>query len=418
MATEVGVVILGGGRGSRLEPLTHLRAKPAVPIGGKYRLVDIPISNAIHSGMEQMLLLTQFNSVSLHRHIQRTYQFDDFSRGWIQLIAAQQTPMGELWFQGTADAVRQSKLHVDELASDLVLILAGDHMYRMDYRELVRTHMSTGANITVAVQPCTEAEVAEFGCMRVDEHWNITTFREKPKTPEAREGMATSATQLKAQGLGTDKPYLASLGIYLFDKTTLMDCLDSDAVDFGRDVIPASVGTRKVVAHLHTGYWRDIGTIGAFFDAHMDLVKREPPFRFDEESWPIYTHPRYLPCARVTGTRLERTLLADGTRIADSTLEDAVIGIRTRIRKADIRRSLVMGADESYPEGPAGAPPVGIGEGTIIRNAIIDKNARIGRNVRIVNEAGVENAEGEDWVIRDGIVAIPKNGVIPDGTVI
>ena len=418
MSSRVGVVILGGGRGTRLEPLTTLRSKPAVPIGGKYRLVDIPISNAIHSGMERMLLLTQFNSVSLHRHIQRTYQFDDFSKGWIQLIAAQQTPGAEGWFQGTADAVRQTLRFVDELCSDYVLILAGDHMYRMDYREMIRTHESLGAEITVAVQPCSEEEVGEFGVMKVDDSRRITLFREKPQTEEARAEVRLSPQVLAQRHLPPDKPYLASMGIYVFSKRMLIESLATNATDFGGHVIPNAVDEKMVAAHLFDGYWRDIGTIGAFFETHMDIVREDPPFRFDDVGWPIYTHPRFLPCARLSGTHADRTMIGDGSLIYDSTIRDAVVGIRTCIRGADIRRALIMGVDESYPDAGPGAPPVGIGEGTVIRNAIVDKNARIGKNCHLVNERGVREAQGDCWRIRDGIVAVAKNGIIPDGTVI
>lgn len=419
MASRTGVVILGGGRGTRLEPLTTLRAKPAVPIGGKYRLVDIPISNAIHSELERMILLTQFNSVSLHRHIQRTYQFDDFSRGWIQIIAAQQTPRGEGWFQGTADAIRQTARFVDELADELVLILAGDHIYRMDYREMIRTHRSLHADVTVAVQPCSEAEVGGFGVMRADDSQRVTLFREKPRTPEAKEDVRLTPEVCRQRHLPPDKPFLASMGIYLFDKGFLLEMLGRNLTDFGGDVIPAAVEDgRMVAAHLFTGYWRDIGTIGTFFETHMDLVKEDPPFRFDDEAWPIYTRPRFLPPARVSGARVDRTLLGDGALIFHSTLEDVVVGVRSHIRGADIRRTLIMGEDPVFPNPGPGAPPPGIGEGTVIRNAIIDKNARIGRNVRILNEAGQNEIVGDGWQIHDGIVVVSKNSVIPDGTVI
>lgn len=419
LAPSVTVLILGGGRGTRLDPLTERRSKPAVPIAGKYRLIDIPISNAINSQMERMYVLTQFNSVSLHRHIGRTYRFDAFSRGYVQILAAQQTPTADRWFQGTADAVRRN-IHVfRELAGDTVLILAGDHLYRMDYRQLLWDHHSSGADVTIGVMPCSEADIGGFGAMRVDASGRVVEFREKPRSAEQRAGMEVSPELLAAKGVRADQPFLASMGIYLFRKRALLECLENaEHVDFGRDIIPAAVGQRHVQAHFFKGYWRDIGTIEAFFGAHMDLVQHDPPFTFHDPGWPIYTRPRYLPGARLHGCHFDRVLLGDGTLIEDTQAEESVIGLRSVIRGSRIRRSLVMGVDSHYPEAPAGAPPVGIGEGSEIANAIIDKNARIGRNVRISNRDGVREATGDGWAIRDGIVVIPKNSVVPDGTVI
>ena len=416
MLPSVGVVILGGGRGTRLSPLTANRAKPAVPIGGKYRLVDIPISNAIHSDMRKMLLLTQFNSHSLHKHVLNTYRFDDFSDGYLQLLAAQQTPSSEGWFQGTADAVRQNITYIEEMGTEYVLILAGDHMYRMDYRNMLRDHMEANADITIAVQTVSEADIAGFGALRVDESGQIVDFREKPKSPEERDGFALEPQWMEARGLPSDRPYLASMGIYLFRTQVLMSGLAGDEVDFGRDIIPSEVQNRRVQASFFTGYWRDIGTTQAFYEAHMDLVAPNPPFRFDARDWPIFTRSRYLPPARIDGSSFERTCLSDGTTIINSTIEDSVIGIRATIHGATIRRTLHMGADGTeVPAGPD-APPIGVGEGTIIDGAIIDKNVRIGRNVRLANDARVVEGEGDNWAIRDGIVVIPKNAVIYDGT--
>ncbi len=415
---DVIVVILGGGRGTRLDPLTRLRSKPAVPIAGKYRLIDIPISNAINSGMERMFLLTQFNSVSLHRHIAQTYKFDPFSPGSVEVLAAQQTPGNDNWFQGTADAVRQNLRTIMEMRGDLVLILAGDHMYRMDYRRMLQAHLAAEADITVGVLPCSEAEVSEFGTVRVDPVGRVLEFREKPKTREARAGMEVDPQLLEAQGVAADKPYLASMGIYFFNKDVLAAVLDNDLVDFGRDIIPASIGKRRVQSYFYKGYWRDIGTIRAFFDTHLDLVRPDTPFDFYRDDWPFYTHPRYLPAARIFNTRIERSLLAEGSTVIDSEIEDAVIGVRSQIRKSRIRRTLVMGADPNPPDGFEGDPPVGIGEGCAIENAIIDKNARIGKNVRIANEKRLREADGPGWAIRDGIVVVPKNAVIANNTVI
>jgi glucose-1-phosphate adenylyltransferase len=416
--SDVITVILGGGRGARLDPLTRLRSKPAVPIAGKYRLIDIPISNSIHSGMEGIFVLTQFNSISLHRHIVLTYRFDPFSRGFVQILAAQQTPEDDTWFQGTADAVRQNLRIVTELRGDLVLVLAGDHIYRMDYRNLLREHLEHGAEVTLSVSPCSEAEIAGFGAVRVAPDGRVLEFREKPATEEARAGMEASPELLARRGIGRERPYLASMGIYLFNKEVLVETLENRLQDFGRDVIPAAVEHRRVHAHLFDGYWRDIGTIRAFYEAHLDLVRPNPPFLFGDSEWPIYTHPRYLPGAWVSGTRFNRAVLSEGSTVLDSTIEDSIIGVRSVLHRVTARRSLVMGADPNPPDGPTGAPSLGIGEGTLIQDAIVDKNARIGRNVRIVNQEKVVEAEGPGWAIRDGIVVVSKNAVIPDGTTI
>jgi glucose-1-phosphate adenylyltransferase len=415
---DVTVLILGGGRGTRLAPLTLQRSKPAVPVAGKYRLIDIPISNAINSGMERMYVLTQFNSVSLHRHIGRTYRFDAFSRGYVQILAAQQTPTVQTWFQGTADAVRQNLRIFAQLPGEHVLILAGDHMYRMDYRQLLHDHIENDADITIAVKPCSSEEIAGFGAVRVDDSGRIVEFREKPSTDRERAGMEVSPRLLEAKGVSSDLPYLASMGIYIFRKEALIESLDNTLVDFGGDIIPAEVSNRRVQAHFFKGYWRDIGTIGAFFEAHMDLVQETPQFTFHDQAWPIYTRPRYLPGARLHRCRFDRALLSDGSSVKDSELENAIVGLRGSIRKSVVRNALIMGIDSHYPDPRPGEPPPGIGEDCEICNAIIDKNARIGSNVRICNEAGVEEVEGDGWAIRDGIVVVAKNAVVPDGTVI
>ncbi len=417
-AGDVVTAILGGGAGSRLDPLTRLRSKPAVPLAGTYRLIDIPISNAIHSGMERMLVLTQYNSTSLHRHIASTYNFGLFSRGFVQILAARQTREGARWFQGTADAVRQNLQHLLSARGDLVLVLAGDHIYRMDYRHMLRDLEESGADLVVGAIPTTAAEIGGFGSLRVDGTGRIVEFREKPADPRAREGMEASRELLERQGVGPGRPYLASMGIYLFRKDALRQCLDNELHDFGHHVIPKAVRERKVQAHLFTGYWRDIGTIRAFYEAHMDLVRPDPAFDLNDPEWPFYTHPRYLPGARLTGTRFNRSILSEGTIVEDSTIEDSILGVRTVVRGATFRRSVIMGADPYSPEAPPGSPPIGVGEGSLIQDAIVDKNARLGRNVRIVNKERVQQAEGPCWVVRDGIVIIPKNAVVPDGTVV
>ncbi len=415
---DVIVVILGGGRGARLDPLTRLRSKPAVPIAGKHRLIDIPISNAINSGMERMFLLTQFNSISLHRHIVRTYKFDFFTKGFVQILAAQQTPAADRWFQGTADAVRQNLRIILETGGDLVLILAGDHMYRMDYRDMLLDHLEHGAEITLSVIPCSAAEIGRFGAVRVDETGQVVEFREKPRDAEARAGLEAAPELRDKWRMGADCPYLGSMGIYLFDKRVLAQCLDNDFDDFGHHVIPFAAPAHRVFAHRFDGYWRDIGTIRAFYDMHMDLVRDDSPFNLSDPHWPFYTHPRYLPAARLDGARFVRSLLAEGSVIIDSGIEDSIIGVRSRVVGATIRRSLIMGADPAPPAAPAGAPPQGIGEGAVIENAIVDKNARIGRGVKVTNPHRLVEADGPGWTIREGIPVIPKNAVIPDGTVI
>jgi glucose-1-phosphate adenylyltransferase len=415
---DVITVILGGGRGARLDPLTRERSKPAVPIAGKYRLIDIPISNCIHSGMERMFLLTQFNTVSLHRHIVRTYKFDLFSRGFVQILAAQQTPGNETWYQGTADAVRQNLSIIYESRGDKVLVLSGDHMYRMDYRVMLNEHESRGADITLATVPCSADEISEFGAIRVDQAGRVVEFREKPKTAEARDGMEASPRLLARFGVSEDRPYLASMGVYLFNKEVLADLLANDYRDFGHHVIPNAVSKRRVQAFVFDGYWRDIGTIRAFYDAHMDLVRPQPAFSFHDPDWLLYTHPRYLPGSRISDSRFHHSVLAEGATIEGCSVEDSIIGVRSVLRSVTVKNSLIMGADPFYPDGAPGDPEVGIGEGSHIEGAIVDKNARIGRNVRIRNDRGLQEGEGPGWVIRDGVVVIPKNAVVPEGTAI
>ncbi len=417
-ARDVVVAILGGGRGKRLDPLTRFRSKPAVPFAGKYRLIDIPISNAIHSGMERMFVVTQYNSVSLHRHIVSTYKFDMFSRGFVQILAAQQTMAGESWFQGTADAVRQNLPIISDLRGDLVLILSGDHLYRMDYRHMLRDHLEQQADVTVAVMPCPEAQIGEFGAVRVDGTGRIVEFREKPRDPAVRAALRVTPELLGAHGVSSDRPYLASMGIYLFRKSVLREALDNEFSDFGHHVLPAAIDRWRVQAHLFNGYWRDIGTIRSFYDAHMDLLEPQAPFDFYDQDWPFYTHPLYLPGSRLTNCHFHRTILAGGGIVSDSTVEHSIVGIRTVMRHATVRRTLIMGGDPFRDTAPAGAPPVGIGQGSLIEGAILDKNVRIGREVCIRNAAGVSELEGPGYVVRDGIVIVPSNTVIPDGTTI
>ncbi|MBX6314233.1 MAG: glucose-1-phosphate adenylyltransferase [Isosphaeraceae bacterium] len=426
---KVMCLILGGGRGSRLYPLTKSRSKPAVPIAGKYRLIDIPISNCINSGLEQIYVLTQFNSVSLHRHIANTYKFDPFGGGFVEVLAAQQTMQHETWYQGTADAVRRNIPYFSDPDIDLVLILSGDQLYRMDFRDMIRTHRETGAEATIAALPVAEKEAKACGIMRIDNAGRVTDFEEKPKTPEALASVRTDPDWMAKRGISAEgRPYLASMGIYLFNRSTLVEILAStSATDFGKELFPQAIQSHRVQTHLFDGYWEDIGTIGAFHQANIDLTSENPPFEFVTGESTIFTHPRYLPCSKISGATVSNSLISDGCDIGrGSVIENSVIGVRAKIAEhVTIRNSYIMGADsyESLRQieanRRAGRPNIGIGAGSRIENAIIDKNARIGRNVRILNEAKIiESEEAPHYVIRDGIVVVPKFTIIQDGTLI
>ena len=422
-------LILGGGRGTRLYPLTRTRSKPAVPIGGKYRLIDIPISNCIHSGISRVFILTQFNSVSLHRHITNTYKFDPFGGGFVEVLAAQQTMQHESWYQGTADAVRRNIPYFADLECDLVLILSGDQLYRMDFAEMIRQHIEAKAVATIAALPVAEKEATSCGLMKVDAEGLLTDFVEKPKTREALDAVATDEAWMRKLGIDAPgRPYLASMGIYLFNRSTLIEMLaSSDVTDFGKELFPRAIGTHRVLAHLFDGYWEDIGTIGAFHRANIDLTKANPPFEFADAVQTIYTRPRYLPCSRLGGVTVNDSLISDGCVIGKGSLiESSVIGVRTHIAEGvTIRNSYVMGSDtfetptQLAANDRAGRPHIGIGAGSRVENAIIDKNARVGRNVQILNKAGVvDGEEAPHYVIRDKVVVIPKFTILQDGTVI
>jgi glucose-1-phosphate adenylyltransferase len=422
-------LILGGGRGTRLYPLTKSRSKPAVPIAGKYRLIDIPIANCLNSGMNRIFVLTQFNSVSLHRHIARTYTFDPFGGGFVEILAAQQTMQHESWYQGTADAVRRNIPYFTETPYDLVLILSGDQLYRMDFQDMIRTHRENKADATIAALPVGEAEAQSCGIMRIDAAGRVIDFEEKPKTAEKRERVRTDPGWLEKLGIrARGRSYLASMGIYLFNRATLVDLLaSSGATDFGHEIFPQAIAHHRVQAHLFDGYWEDIGTIGAFHKANIDLTREDPPFDFSHGNSPVFTRPRYLPCSRIAGATVVDSLLADGCIIGrGSVIENSVIGVRARIgAHVTIRNTYLMGAD--FYEQPQhleenrrlGRPDVAIGADAVIEDAIIDKNARIGRGVRIRNEAGLVDAEeAPHYVIRDRIVVIPRQTTLEDGTVI
>jgi len=410
---------MGGGAGTRLFPLTKDRSKPAVPLGGKYRIVDIPISNCLNSGLRSIYVLTQFNSMSLHRHIGASYKFDNFSRSFIEILAAQQTPEGSQWYQGTADAVRQNMRYFLERPFDYFLILSGDQLYRMDFRRLLYQHIQTGADVTLATKPMKRDQVAEFGIMQCGIDRRISRFVEKPKDENLLTGMEMSSELIAATGSQPDgNLYQASMGIYLFNREILVRCLDNDLVDFGRDVIPHSITDQHVSAFIFNDYWEDIGTIRAFYEANLDLTDILPEYSFFEADTPIYTHPRFLPGSKVNGATLRHALISDGCIISDAHIERSVIGIRSIIESgATIRNSIVMGADYFEEDRQSGGdvPPIGIGRNCVIDRAIIDKNARIADGAVITPEGKAAHLDAENYFIRDGIVVVPKNAVIPAG---
>jgi len=422
-------LILGGGRGSRLYPLTALRSKPAVPVAGKYRLIDIPISNCINSGLNRIYVLTQFLSVSLHRHIANTYKFDPFSRGYVEVLAAQQTNETADWYQGTADAVRQQMRYVAEDNASEILILSGDQLYRMDFQQLLKTHLNTQADVTIAVLPVPRDQTVGFGIVRLDETGRVTGFVEKPQKAEQLESVYTPTEWIAQRGIQSDgRNYLASMGIYLFTRKALLEllCAKPLATDFGKEVFPRSIQTHRVQAHLFDGYWEDLGTVKAYHEANLALAGDDPPFDFHSPEGVIYTRMRFLPASRVSGATLQQCLISDGCVIENgTTVERCVIGVRSRIgQNVKLRDTILIGADryetdtEREQNRQKGRPDLGIGEGTVIERAIIDKDCRIGRNVKVVNQSGVAETETPLYVIREGIVAIPRGSTIPDGTVI
>jgi glucose-1-phosphate adenylyltransferase len=422
-------LILGGGRGSRLYPLTMLRSKPAVPIAGKYRLIDIPISNCINSGLNRVYVLTQFLSVSLHRHIANTYKFDPFSRGFVEVLAAQQTNESSDWYQGTADAVRQNIRYVHEDRCTDVLVLSGDQLYRMDFAQLLRTHRQSKADVTIGVLPVTAEQSAGFGIVRLDEGGRVAGFVEKPKTAEQLTPMRTPAEWIEKRGIPSKgRTYLASMGIYLFTRPALFHLLNAPplATDFGKEIFPRSIASHHVQAHLFDGYWEDVGTIKAYHEANLALTAEQPPFDFHSPEGVIYTRMRYLPASRVSGATLEHCLVSDGCVIGAGTrITRSVVGVRTRIgRETTVRDSVLLGSDrfetdqERAENRRRGLPDFSVGNGTVIENAILDKDCRVGSNVRIINREKKQNADGENYVIRDGTVVIPKGAIVLDGTVI
>ncbi len=414
---DVLTLILGGGRGTRLFPLTHMRSKPAVPLGGKYRLIDIPISNCLHAGLKRIFVLTQFNSASLNRHIAQTYRLDMFSDGFVEVLAAEQTPESSDWFQGTADAVRQAARHFIGHDAEYYLILAGDHLYRMDFTELIDSHIESRADITIAAQPVTPTDAAEMGIFRFDDRGQIGGFEEKPKRERLAE-MQSSVPRgsLTTGGVTAAKPFVASMGIYVFSRDVLLEILDAPGIDFGKEIIPKALGNHVVNPYIFRGYWADVGTIDAFYSANIQLTRRGAPFDFFHPRRPIYTHPRFLPGTRTYDCRIDASIVAEGCYLDRCEIHESVVGIRTRIGDgARITRSVLLGADLYEEEAAASAIALGIGRDVVLDRVIVDKNARIADGVRLANDAGIEHADGDGFYIRNGIIIVPKGAHVRAG---
>jgi glucose-1-phosphate adenylyltransferase len=420
-------IIMGGGAGTRLFPLTKERAKPAVPLAGKYRLVDIPISNCINSDLRRVYLLTQFNSASLHRHVAQSYKFDHFTSGFVEILAAEQTHGDTSWYEGTADAVRKNLVHFLDHDFEYVLILSGDQLYRMDFRKVIAQHVESGAQLTVATIPVLRKEASALGIMQIDGERRITRFVEKPKDEVVQASLAIPPDMYGPLGLSrdTEDRLLASMGIYVFNREVLIELLDNDFTDFGKHIIPGAIDTHRVFSYVFDGYWEDIGTIRAFFEANLDVASDLPRFNFFDMSAPIFTRPRWLPASKINGAQIDHGVISDGCILSHSTIQQSIVGIRSVLAPGSrLHRTIMLGSDfyesdASIAEHEAvGAPRIGIGSNTRIENAIIDKNARIGNDVVITPAGKPENMDAPLFYIRDGIVIIPKNGVVPHRTVI
>jgi glucose-1-phosphate adenylyltransferase len=418
---------MGGGAGTRLFPLTKERAKPAVPLAGKYRLVDIPISNCINSDLKRIYLLTQFNSASLHRHISQSYKFDHFSGGFVEILAAEQTFSDTSWYQGTADAVRKNLVHLLNHDFEYVLILSGDQLYRMDFRKVLAQHIESDAELTIATIPVHRREAEALGIMQIDRERRITRFVEKPKDPAVQDSLKIPRDMygfLNIQGDGEDL-LLASMGIYVFNRDVIIKLLDNALTDFGKHIIPAAIDTHRVFSYVFQGYWEDIGTIRAFFEANIDITSELPRFNFFDMTSPIFSRPRWLPASKINGAQIDHAIISDGCIISHADIHQSIIGIRSIISPhSHLHRTIMLGSDyyesaASIAENEAmGHPRIGIGSNTRIEEAIIDKNARIGNNVVITPKGKPENVDHASYYIRDGVVIIPKNGVVPHGMVI
>ena len=424
--SKVLCVIMGGGQGTRLFPLTKDRAKPAVPLAGKYRIVDIPISNCINSRFRRIYVLTQFNSTSLHSHISRTYKFDQFSAGFVEILAAQQTFNNTSWYEGTADAVRKNLIHFMNHDFDYLLILSGDQLYRMDFQEVIEQHREAGAEITIATLPVGRNEAKACGILHMGDDQRITRFVEKPKEDALLDSLRITPKMAGRLGIKDgEESYLASMGIYVFNRGIIRDLLDNPLSDFGKHIIPHAINTHRVFSYVYQGYWEDIGTIRSFFEANLDLVSELPRFNFFDMSAPIFSRPRYLPGSKINGATVDHALISDGCIITRATIRNSIVGLRTLIGEGtELDRTVILGSDyyesmESVQRHETGGlPRVGIGSQCKIENAIIDKNARIGNNVVISPAGKPENLDHERYYIRDGIVIIPKDAVLPHGTVI
>jgi len=422
MNKKVLAIILGGGQGSRLYPLTKMRSKPAVPIAGKYRLVDIPISNCLSSNIKRMFVLTQFNSASLNKHIKHTYQFSYFSDAFVDILAAEQTPENKGWFQGTADAVRQSMHHFEGYESEYILILSGDQLYQMDFNEMLEAHIAADAKISIASLPVNAKDATSFGILKTNDDQTISSFIEKPETKLLPNWKSNVSSTMKKEG----KHYLASMGIYIFNKDLLIDLLEgTETNDFGKEIIPQAISEHKVLSYAYEGYWTDIGNIDSFFEANIDLTADIPKFNLFNRDRSILTRPRVLPPTKISGTTLEKSIVAEGSIIHGSRIANSVIGIRSRVGKGTvIENSYVMGSnrfldlEEIDAARAKGVPHVGIGDRCFITNCIIDKNAKIGDDVRITGGKHLEDSETDTYVVRDGIVVVKNGALIPSGTII
>ncbi len=413
-------LILGGGKGTRLMPLTQFRSKPAVPIAGKYRLIDVPISNCMHSGVNRIYVLTQFNSVSLHRHIRQTYNFDVFNKGFVEVLAAQQTPGDSAWYQGTADAVRKQIRFLKEPNLRYVLILSGDQLYRMDYRDMLTTHAASGADVTISTIPVNAADARGFGVMQLDDTGRVTGFVEKPQNDDALAAARTPASWIDQQGIQSNgREYLASMGLYLFIFFFLVDLLESsDDEDFGKHIFPQAISNHRVQAHLFDGYWEDIGTIKAFFDSNLALADSNPDFTFADHKWPIYTRARFLPSTRIDECSVNRSLIAEGCQIGHGCrVENSVIGVRTLVgSNVTIRNSVIMGADYYTKDRSQSSETPGLETGVVIDGVLVDKNVRIGAGARIIaSEAPNGDGDYDQVAVRDGIAVVKKGAAIPEG---
>jgi glucose-1-phosphate adenylyltransferase len=423
---KLTAIILGGGRGTRLQPLTNLRAKPAVPIAGKFRLIDIPISNCIHSGIKHIYILTQFNTESLHTHIQNTYRFDNFTKGYVRILAAQQTADNQDWYQGTADAVRKN-LQFLESADDHIIILSGDHLYRMDYRKFFDYHLTSGADITIAAKPIYENETKDFGILKTNSDGQITEFYEKPETKEILDDYRIDPSLFEIFNIETKgRSHVASMGIYLFNKKTLFDVLTSNKMeDFGRKIIPKSIKDLKVYAFFFDGYWQDIGSIRSFFEAHMELTRPIPHFNFYDEDYRFFTRPRYLPASKINNCHINQSIVAEGSILLGSIIENSTIGIRSFIDEGTlVQNSIIMGnaryetVEDRILNRQRKKPNLGIGSNCVIKNSIIDMDVCIGDSVQLINRNNASEEFHPDYAIRDGIIIIPKGAVIVENTII